>query len=119
MSTAPHYKPNVRDTLFNLFEFLEIQKNSFGKAPFGDLDEATARQTIESMLPHCTGVMAEAFTEGDRVPLKFDPKTGTVTLSPLMQRAYATYFESGMNLLDLPTHLGGLGAPPSLAWGSF
>ena len=45
MSNAPHYKPNVRDTLFNLFEFLEIQKNSFGKAPFGDLDEATARQT--------------------------------------------------------------------------
>jgi alkylation response protein AidB-like acyl-CoA dehydrogenase len=119
MSTAPHYKPNVRDTLFNLFEFLEIQKNSFGKAPFGDLDEATARQTIEGMLPHCTGVMAEAFTEGDRVPLKFDPKTGTVTLSPMMQKAYATYFESGMNMLDLPTHLGGLGAPPTLAWGSF
>lgn len=119
MSTAPHYKPNVRDTLFNLFEFLEIQKTSFGKPPFGDLDEATARQTIDTMVPVCTGVMAEAFTEGDRVPLKFDPKTGTVTLSPLMKKAYEAYFESGMNTLDLPTHLGGLGAPPTLAWGSF
>ncbi len=119
MSTAPHYKPNVRDTLFNLFEFLEIQKTSLGKAPFGDLDEATVRQTIDTMVPVCTGIMSEAFTEGDRVPLQFDPKTGTVTLSPLMQKAYAAYFETGMNALDLPSHLGGLGAPPTLAWGSF
>jgi alkylation response protein AidB-like acyl-CoA dehydrogenase len=119
MSTAAHYKPNVRDTLFNLFEFLEIQKTSLGKAPFGDLDEATVRQTIETMVPVCEGIMAEAFTEGDRVPLQFDPKTGTVTLSPLMRQAYAAYFETGMNALDLPTHLGGLGAPPTLAWGSF
>ena len=63
--------------------------------------------------------MSEAFTEGDRVPLTFDAATGTVTFSPLMAKAYAAYFETGMNALDLPTHLGGLGAPPSLAWGSF
>ena len=119
MSTASHYKPNVRDTLFNLFEFLEIQKTSLGKKPFGDLDEATVKQTIETMVPACEGIMSEAFTEGDRVPLKFDAKTGEVTLSPLMQKAYAAYFETGMNLLDLPVHLGGLGAPPSLAWGTF
>ena len=119
MSTASHYKPNVRDTLFNLFEFLEIQKTSLGKKPFGDLDEATVKQTIETMVPACEGIMSEAFTEGDRVPLKFDAKTGEVTLSPLMQKAYAAYFETGMNLLDLPVHLGGLGAPPTLAWGTF
>ncbi len=119
MSTAHHYKPNVRDTLFNLFEFLEIQKNSLGKAPFGDIDEATVRQTIDTMIPVCTGIMSEAFTEGDRIPLDFNPKTGAVTMPPLMQKAFASYFETGMHLLDLPSHLGGLGAPPSLAWGSF
>ncbi len=119
MSTAHHYKPNVRDTLFNLFEFLEIQKTSLGKAPFGDIDEATVRQTIETMIPVCTGIMSEAFTEGDRIPLDFNPKTGAVTMPPLMQKAFASYFETGMHLLDLPSHLGGLGAPPTLAWGSF
>ena len=112
MSTANHYKPNVRDTLFNLFEFLEIQKTSLGKKPFGDLDEATVRQTIETMVPVCMGIMSEGFVEGDRVPLTFDPKTGTVQMSP-------AYYETGMNLLDLPTHLGGLGAPPTIAWGTF
>ncbi|MDP2274431.1 MAG: acyl-CoA dehydrogenase [Archangium sp.] len=119
MSTAHHYKPNVRDTLFNLFEFLEIQKTSLGKAPFGDIDEATVRQTIDTMIPVCTGIMSEAFTEGDRIPLDFNPKTGAVTMPPLMQKAFASYFETGMHLLDLPSHLGGLGAPPTLAWGSF
>lgn len=119
MSTAPHYKPNVRDIQFNLFEFLRIQETSLGKKPFGDLDEATARQTLDTMVPVCTGVMAEGFTEGDRVPLGFDPKTGTVTLSPLMKKAFEAYFESGLNMLDLPQHLGGMGAPPSFAWGAF
>ncbi|MFZ5438517.1 MAG: acyl-CoA dehydrogenase [Myxococcota bacterium] len=119
MSTAPHYKANLRDIQFNLFEFLRIQETSLGKKPFGELDEATARQTLETMLPVCSGPLADGFVEGDRVPLGFDPKTGTVTMSPLMKKAFDAYFESGLHLLDLPTHLGGLGAPPSLAWGSF
>jgi len=119
MSSAPHYKPNLRDIQFNLFEFLDIGKTSLGKPPFGDLDEATARQTLETMLPVCTGVMAEGFTEGDRVPLGFDPKTGTVTMSPLMRKSYDAYFDSGLYALELPAHLGGMGAPPSLAWGAF
>ncbi len=119
MSTAPHYKPNLRDTLFNLFEFLRVQDTSLGKAPFGDLDEATVRQTLDTMLPICTGVMADGFAEGDRVPLAFDPKTGAVTLSPLMKKSMAAYFENGLNTLDLPAHLGGVGAPPSVAWGAF
>lgn len=119
MSTAPHYKPNVRDIQFNLFEFLKIQDTSLGKKPFGDIDEVTARQTLESMLPICTGALADGFVEGDRIPLGFDPKTGTVTMSPLMKKAYHSYFENGFHLLELPTHLGGMGAPPTLGWGSF
>ena len=119
MSSAPHYKPNLRDIQFNLFEFLDIGKTSLGKKPFGDLDEETARQTLETMLPVCTGVMAEGFTEGDHHALGFDPKTGTVTMSPLMKKAYHAYFESGLFALELPVHLGGMGAPPSLAWGAF
>ncbi len=119
MSTAPHFKPNLRDIQFNLFEFLRIQDSSLGKKPFGDLDEATARQTLDAMLTVCSGEMAEGFTEGDRVPLKFDPKTGVVNLSPGMTKAFHAYFDAGLHLLDLPTHLGGMGAPPSFALGAF
>jgi alkylation response protein AidB-like acyl-CoA dehydrogenase len=119
MSHAPHYKANLRDLQFNLFEFLDIGKTSLGKKPFGDLDEAAARQTLDTMLQVCTNELDPGFAEGDKVPLGFDPKTGTVTMSPLMKKAFDAYFDSGLNALDLPTHLGGLGAPPTLAWGAF
>ena len=71
------------------------------------------------MVPIATGLLANGFTEGDRVPLGFDAKAGTVTLPPLMKKAYEAYFENGLNLLELPTHLGGMGAPPTFGWGSF
>jgi alkylation response protein AidB-like acyl-CoA dehydrogenase len=119
MSTAPHYKPNVRDTMFNLFEFLRVQDTSLGKHPFGDLDEATVRQTIDSILPVATGLMAEAFTEGDRQPLIFDKANHSVTLTPLMKKSIEQYYEGGFNLVDLPAHLGGMGAPPSVQWAAF
>ncbi len=119
MSTAPHYKHNVRDTMFNLFEFLRVQDTSLGKQPFGDLDEATVRQTIDSILPLTTGLMAEAFVEGDRQPLIFDKAKGSVTLTPLMKKSIEQYYEGGFNLVDLPAHLGGMGAPPSVQWAAF
>jgi alkylation response protein AidB-like acyl-CoA dehydrogenase len=119
MSHAPHYKANLRDIQFNLFEFLDIAKTSLGKKPFGDLDEATARQTLETMLSVCQNELDPGFAEGDQVGLGFDPKTGTVTLSPLMKKAFHAYFDSGLNTLELPPHLGGMGAPPTLGWGAF
>ena len=44
MTTVQHYKSNLRDVFFNLFEVLEIQKTVLGKAPFESMDEDTARE---------------------------------------------------------------------------
>jgi len=49
MSSPNHYKPNLRDISFNLFEFLDIGRTSLGKGPFGDIDETAARQTLETL----------------------------------------------------------------------
>ncbi|MBL8920862.1 MAG: acyl-CoA dehydrogenase [Myxococcaceae bacterium] len=119
MAHANHYKPNLRDTFFNLFEFLDIGKAALGKKPFGDLDEATARQTLESYKQICVDQLAPSFSAGDHEPPRLDPKTGTVTLPAELKKSFAAYFENGLNQLELPTHLGGLGAPPSMAWGAF
>jgi alkylation response protein AidB-like acyl-CoA dehydrogenase len=119
MAHANHYKPNLRDTYFNLFEFLDIGKSALGKKPFGDLDEATARQTLESYKQICVDQLAPSFSSGDHSPPVLDTKTGTVTLPEELKKSFAAYFENGLNQLELPTHLGGLGAPPSLAWGAF
>ena len=48
-SSAPHhYKSNLRDLLFNLFEFLEVGKNVLGKPPYASMDEQTARDTLKA-----------------------------------------------------------------------
>ncbi|MEW6434344.1 MAG: acyl-CoA dehydrogenase [Myxococcota bacterium] len=119
MSQAPHYKHNLRDIEFNLFEFLDIGKTSLGKKPFGDLDEATARQTLATYAQVCTDELGAAFSEGEHTPLTFDRETGAVTLPPLTKKAFAAYFDNGLNLLDIPSKLGGMGAPPTLSWGAF
>ncbi|OJT21274.1 acyl-CoA dehydrogenase [Archangium sp. Cb G35] len=118
MSSAPnHYKANLRDLNFNLFEFLEIGRSSLGKAPFGDFDETAARQTLETFAEVCLKEMAPSFTEPEHNPPKLE--NGTVTLPPGIQKALAAYHESGMGQLELPVHLGGMGAPPSLGWAAF
>ncbi len=114
-----HYKPNLRDTLFNLFEFLDISKTSLGKKPFGELDEATARQTLESYRQICVEQLAPSFAIGEEQPPVLDPKTGTVTLPEGLKKSFHAYFDNGLNALELPVHLGGVGAPHSLGWGAF
>jgi hypothetical protein len=117
MSSSNHYKPNLRDLFFNLFEFLDIGRTSLGKGPFGDIDETAARQTLETFAQVCSNEVAPSFAESEHTPPVLE--NGEVKLPPLLKRAIAAYYDSGMNQLELPPHMGGLGAPPSLAWSAF
>ena len=81
MTTVDHYKPNLRDIFFQLFEVLEIQRTSLGKGPFASMDEDTARAALEGFLEVLQSTWAPAFAEGDRVGATFDGK-GNVTLPP-------------------------------------
>jgi hypothetical protein len=117
MSSSNHYQPNLRDTFFNLFEFLDIGRTSLGKGPFGDIDETAARQTLETFAQVVLNEMAPSFAESDHTPPVLE--NGEVKLPPGLKRAIAAYFEAGMNQLELPPHMGGMGAPPSLAWAAF
>ena len=119
MSQAPHYKPNLRDIEFNLFEYLDIAKSSLGKKPFGEIDEATARQTLATFATVAQEQLSPSFSEGETTPLVFDRATGTVKLPPKFTQSFHAYFDNGLNLLDLPPQLGGMGAPPTLSWGAF
>lgn len=118
MTTVDHYKPNLRDTFFQLFEVLAIQSTALGKPPFQTMDEATARAAIEGLLEVMLSSWAPAFAEGDRIGAVFDGK-GNVALPPGYHKALAAYYGGGWNKLELPEHLGGLGAPPSVQWAAF
>jgi len=113
-----HYKSNLRDIFFNLFEVFEVQRTSLGKAPFTGLDEATARESLKAAEKLCMTELQKSYVESDRVELAFDGK-GNVKLPEGLARGYRAFYEAGANLLNLPEHMGGMGAPPSIGWAAF
>ena len=118
MTTVDHYKPNLRDTFFQLFEVLEIQNTSLGKGPFESMDEDSARAALEGALEVLQRTWAPCFAEGDRVGATFDGK-GNVTLPPGFKKALEAYYAGGWNKLELPESLGGYGAPATVQWSAF
>jgi hypothetical protein len=118
VTTVDHYKPNLRDTLFQLFEVLTIQSTALGKPPFDTMDEDSVRAALEGFLEVMLSSWAPAFAEGDRIGATFDGR-GNVALPPGYHKALAAYYDGGWNKLELPEHLGGFGAPPSVQWAAF
>ena len=118
MTTGAHYRPNLRDIYFNLFELLEIQSTVLGKPPFESMDEATARAALEGFLEVMQASWAPTFASGDREGCHFDGK-GTVTLPKGYKEALAAYYAGGWQGFELPESLGGMGAPPTVRWSAF
>ncbi len=110
-----HYKSNLRDIEFNLFEVFGAQ-DRMGTGPYTEIDPGTAHEILEEVERLATGPLAASFAEADRTPPVYDPVTCTVTMPEAFKKSYAALMESGFWNLDLPRHLGGTHAPPSLRW---
>ena len=68
-----HYKSNVRDQVFNLFEVLGVDK-AFGQGEFSDLDVETAEEMLAEVSRLAEGPVAASFVEGDRNPRFSTPR---------------------------------------------
>jgi alkylation response protein AidB-like acyl-CoA dehydrogenase len=110
-----HYKSNLRDINFNLFEVLRRQ-DLLGAPPYDDLDEETVRSILDEVNRLATGPLADSFADTDRNPPVFDPATGTVRMPEGFKRSYRAYTDGQWWQLDLPPGMGGIGAPRSLHW---
>ena len=110
-----HYRSNLRDLEFALFEVFGAG-DRMGVGPFAEMDEATAREILHEVDRLATGPLAEPFADNDRTPPVFDPATHQVTMPESFTRAFNALKDSEWWRLDLPDHLGGTGAPPSLRW---
>ena len=110
-----HYKSNLRDIEFNLFEVFEAQ-DRLGTGPYSEMDVETARDILEEVERLASGPLAASFVDADRTPPVYDPVTCTVTMPEGFKASYKALIDSGFWNLDLPQHLGGPGAPPSLRW---
>ena len=110
-----HYKSNLRDIEFNLFEVLRRQ-DVLGRPPYPELDEETVRSILAELNRLATGSLADSFAEADRNPPAFDPATGSVTIPEGFKRSYRAFMDGQWWRLDVPPGLGGTGAPRSLHW---
>src|ERR1039457_4161928 len=110
-----HYKSNLRDIEFNLFDVLRRQ-DLLGSEPYADLDEETARGILDEVNRLATGPIAESFAEADRNPPVFDPATGSVRMPAGFKKSFAAFMDAEWFRLELPAELGGTNAPRSLCW---
>ena len=70
-----HYKANLRDIEFCLFDLLG-RDELLGKGIFSEVDRDTAMGMLEEMKRLCENEIAASFVDGDRLGVEFDPKTG-------------------------------------------
>jgi len=110
-----HYKSNLRDIEFNLFEVLNRQR-LLGSEPYPDIDEDTARRILAEVNRLATGPVAESFADADRNPPVFDPATHAVRMPESFKKSFAAYMDAEWFRLELPAELGGSRAPRSLHW---
>ncbi len=110
-----HYKSNIRDIEFNLFEVFG-RGEVLGKGLFEEVDVETAKSILSEVDRLSREDLAASFEDGDRNPPVFDPETNTVTMNESFAKSYQAFMDAEWYRLQLPTELGGQPAPPSLVW---
>ena len=110
-----HYKSNVRDLEFNLFEALALDEVLSGEA-FGDLDADSVRQMLSEAARLAEGPVAESFADGDRHPPTFDPDAHVVSLPEPFKKSLDAWREGEWFRVGLDEAVGGVPAPSMVQW---
>ncbi len=112
-----HYKSNLRDVEFNLFELFDRQ-NILGKAPFDEVDTDTAKSILSEIDRISRDELAASFDDSDRHPPVYDPAAKTVVMPDSFKKSYDAWMDAEWWRLQVPEELGGQRAPASLVWSS-
>jgi len=96
-----HYKSNLRDIEFNLFEVFG-RDEVLGHGLYEDLDTATARSILVEIDRLAREDLATSFEDADRHPPVFDPASGDVTMPASFARSYQAWMDSEWFRLQLP-----------------
>ncbi len=108
-----HYRSNLRDIEFNLFEVHRIQDH-LGAGPWPDLDVDMVRDVLREIERLAREEFAAAYVDQDRIPLELED--GSVTLPDSVKAAVRAYREGGWDKFGVPSELGGTPVPPSVMW---
>ncbi|GAB3995813.1 acyl-CoA dehydrogenase [Nocardioides marmoraquaticus] len=110
-----HYKTNLRDIEFNLFEVLG-RDEVLGQGPFEAIDGDTARSILGEVERLAREDLAASFEDSDRNPPVFDPATHTAPLPESFKKSYRAWMDAEYWRLQLSEDLGGTPAPATLVW---
>ena len=110
-----HYKSNLRDLEFNLFEVLG-RDEVYGSGPFADLDVETAKSILAEIARLAENELAASFADADRNPPVFDPETNTAPVPETFKKSYQAYMDAEWWRLGIPESIGGTPTPSSLIW---
>ncbi len=110
-----HYKSNIRDIEFNLFEVLG-RDQVLGTGPFEEVDTDTARAILAEVDRLAREDLATSYEDSDRNPPVFDPQTSTAPVPEAFKKSYQAWMDAEYWRLSLPAELGGQPAPSTLVW---
>jgi alkylation response protein AidB-like acyl-CoA dehydrogenase len=110
-----HYKSNLRDIEFNLFEVLG-RDDVLGTGPFAEVDAETAREILAEVDRLAREDLATSFEESDREAPVFDPETHTAPLPASFKKSYHQWMDAEYWRLMTLAELGGTPAPSSVCW---
>jgi alkylation response protein AidB-like acyl-CoA dehydrogenase len=115
VGAVSHYKSNLRDIEFNLFEVLG-RDEVLGTGPFGEVDSDTAREILAEVDRMSREEIAASYEDSDRNPPVFDPETSTAPIPESFKKSYQAWMDSEFWRLQINEELGGTPAPSTLVW---
>jgi alkylation response protein AidB-like acyl-CoA dehydrogenase len=110
-----HYKANLRDIEFCLFDLLGAEK-ILGTSVFSELDRETTMGMLDEMKRLTENDLAASFVDGDRIGTDFNKATGDVKLPESFKKSYKSYIDGEWWRIDTPVPLGGTKIPASVRW---
>ena len=110
-----HYKSNVRDLEFNLFEVMGRQ-DVLGRGIYADVDVDAAKDILREVSRLAEHELADSMVDSDRHPPVYDPAPHAVTMPASFTKAFRAYVDGDWGNLDVPAELGGMVVPASLRW---
>ncbi|MEV7600591.1 acyl-CoA dehydrogenase [Kitasatospora sp. NPDC089797] len=110
-----HYKSNLRDVEFNLFEVFG-RDQVYGTGPYADMDVETAKNILSEIARLAENDLAASFADTDRNPPVFDPETNTAPVPETFKKSYQTFMDAEWWRLGIPESIGGQVTPNSLIW---
>ena len=110
-----HYKTNLRDIEFNLFEVLG-RDEVLGTGPFAEVDGATARSILAEVDRLSREDLAASYEDSDLNPPVFDPETHSAPLPESFKKSYRAWMDAEYWRLQIKEAIGGTPAPSTLNW---